>query len=325
MKLKKMKLKKIAASALCTAAAAGLVLTGCGNSSSSADGAAADTKTNESASEETSADDGRNTAGDFDAAGKITVLSREDGSGTRGAFIELFGIEMENEEGEKEDMTTVDATITNNTEVMMSTVAGNEYAIGYCSLGSLNDTVKAVNIDGVEALADNVADGSYKVSRPFNIVTQDSVSEVTQDFINFILSADGQAVVAENGYISVAEGEKFETTSPEGKITIGGSSSVSPVMEKLKEAYLAVNTNAQIEIQTTDSTTGVAAAIEGTCDIGMASRELKGEETGVTAFTIANDGIAVIVNPDNPIDNLSSDAVKNIFIGETTAWDAIAE
>lgn len=313
-----MKLKKITALALCTALAAGFALTGCGNSNSGNDGGA-DTQQSASTGETNETEAG----GNFDTVGKITVLSREDGSGTRGAFIELFGIEVKNDAGEKEDMTTVDATITNNTEVMMSTVAGNEYAIGYCSLGSLNDSVKAVKIDGVEATADNVSNGTYQVARPFNIVTQDNVSEVAQDFINFILSADGQAVVEENGYISIADSEEFTTTSPSGKISIAGSSSVSPVMEKLKEAYLAVNSNAQIEIQTSDSTTGITSAIEGTCDIGMASRELKEEETGVTPTRIAMDGIAVIVNNDNPTDDLSADAVNKIFTGETTTWDAI--
>lgn len=316
-----MKLKKITALVLCTAAVAGLTLAGCGNSDSAAD--SNDAAAPESAQVEEA--DAEDTGSDFDSTNKITVLSREDGSGTRGAFIELFGIEVKNEDGEKEDMTTVDATITNNTEVMMSTVAGNEYAIGYCSLGSLNDSVKAVKIDGVEATTDNVANDTYKVARPFNIVTQDSVSEVAQDFINFILSADGQAVIADNGYISIADGEEFTTASPSGKIAIAGSSSVSPVMEKLKEAYLAVNSNAQIEIQTSDSTTGVTSAIDGTCDIGMASRDLKEEETGVTATKIAMDGIAVIVNNANPTDELSTDAVNKIFTGETTTWDAIAE
>ena len=220
-------------------------------------------------------------------------------------------------------MTTVDATITNNTEVMMSTVAGNEYAIGYCSLGSLNDTVKAVKIDGAEATTDNVSNGSYKVSRPFNIITKDNVSDVAQDFINYIMSADGQQVIADDGYISVAQGDTFTSTGASGKITIDGSSSVSPVMEKLVEAYKAVNPNAEIEQQTTDSTTGITSAIDGKCDIGMASRDLKDEETGVTATKIALDGIAVIVNNANPIDEISSDMVKQIFTGEVTQWDAV--
>ena len=262
-----MKLKKMMALVLCATTVAGLGLTGCGNSS---DNSAAGDAT--SAAKESS-DAGKTDASDF--SGNITVLSREDGSGTRGAFIELFGIEEKNEAGEKEDMTTVDATITNNTEVMMSTVAGNEYAIGYCSLGSLNDTVKAVKIDGAEATTENVSNGSYKVSRPFNIITKDSVSDVTQDFINYIMSADGQEVISNDGYISVAEGEAFTSTGASGKITIDGSSSVSPVMEKLVEAYKKVNPNAEIEQQTTDSTTGITSAIDGKCDIGMASRDLK--------------------------------------------------
>ena len=271
-----MKLKKMMALVLCAATVAGLGLTGCGNS----DNGAADNAG--SAATESGSTDSADASSDF--SGNISVLSREDGSGTRGAFIELFGIEVKNDAGEKEDMTTVDATITNNTEVMMSTVAGNEYAIGYCSLGSLNDTVKAVKIDGAEATTDNVSNGTYKVSRPFNIITKDNVSDVAQDFINYIMSADGQQVIADDGYISVAEGETFTSTGASGKITIDGSSSVSPVMEKLVEAYKKVNPNADIEQQTTDSTTGITSAIDGKCDIGMASRDLKDEETGVTAL-----------------------------------------
>lgn len=305
-----MKKKKIAALVLCAALATGMALTGCGKSTGS----------NGNANSE-----GGQAGSDFDNSQMISVLSREDGSGTRGAFIELMGIEMENDEGEKEDMTTVDAAITNNTEVMMSTVAGNEYAIGYCSLGSLNDSVKAVKIDGAEATTDNVSSGAYKVARPFNIVTKDSVSEVAQDFINFIMSADGQAVISGEGYISIAEGEAFTSASPSGKVAVAGSSSVSPVMEKLKEAYEKVNANANIEIQTSDSTTGVTSAMEGTCDIGMASRELKPEETGVSATTIAMDGIAVIVNNANPIEELSSDVIQKIYTGEITTWDGITQ
>lgn len=303
-----MKFRKLTAAVLCTAAVAGMTLAGCGSSSDST----ADTADSATAEAESSSD--------FDSSSDITVLSREDGSGTRGAFIELFGIEVKNEDGEKEDMTTVDATITNNTEVMMSTVAGNPYAIGYCSLGSLNDSVKAVQIDGVDATAENVAAGTYEVARPFNIVLPAEVSDVAQDFIDFILSADGQAIVEEEGYIAVADGEAYAGSQPSGKIAINGSTSVSPVMEKLKEAYLEVNPNATIEIQTTDSTTGVTSAMEGSCDIGMASRDLKEEETGVEATKIAMDGIAVIVNNENPITNISSDLVNQIFTGEVTSW-----
>ena len=252
----------------------------------------------------------------------ITVVSREDGSGTRGAFIELFGVEEKDADGNKVDNTTEEAEITNNTAVMMSTVAGNVDAIGYISLGSLNDSVKAVKIDGVEATAENIKSGEYKVSRPFNIATNGEVSDVAQDFIDYILSPEGQAVIEENGYISIDDVKDAESTQPEGKVVVAGSSSVTPVMEKLKEAYAEVNPNAEIEIQQSDSTTGMTSAIDGICDIGMASRELKDEEleAGLTSTTIANDGIAIIVNNDNPTDDLSVDQVKNIYVGETTTW-----
>ena len=257
----------------------------------------------------------------------ITVVSREDGSGTRGAFIELFGVEEKDADGNKVDNTTEEASITNNTAVMMSTVAGDVDAIGYISLGSLNDSVKAVKIDGVEATAENIKSGEYKVSRPFNIATNGEVSEVTQDFIDYILSPEGQAVVEENGYISIDDTAEAESTQPEGKVVVAGSSSVTPVMEKLKEAYAEVNPNAEIEIQQSDSTTGMTSAIDGICDIGMASRELKDEEleAGLTSTTIANDGIAIIVNNDNPTEDLTVDQVKSIYVGETTTGGDLAK
>lgn len=260
-------------------------------------------------------------------SGAITVVSREDGSGTRGAFVELFGIEEE-VDGEKVDMTTLDASVTNSTSVMMTTVAGDENAIGYISLGSLNDTVKAVKIDGAEASVENVANDSYKVSRPFNIVTGEEVSDAAQDFINYIMSAEGQQIVEDNGYIKEApEAEAYEAAEVEGKVVVAGSSSVSPVMEKLKEGYEAINENVTIEVQTSDSTTGINSTVDGICDIGMASRELKPEEEekGVTAQVIAMDGIAVVVNNANDIEDLTSEQVKSIFTGETTEWDALAE
>ena len=261
------------------------------------------------------------------ASGAIDVISREDGSGTRGAFIELFGIE-EKQGDEKVDMTTEDASITNSTSVMMTTVAGDENAIGYISLGSLDDTVKAVKIDGAEASVENVSDGSYKVSRPFNIVTGDSVSDAAQDFINYIMSADGQQIIEDNGYIKVdAEAKAYESAAPSGKVVVAGSSSVTPVMEKLAEAYQAANKDVTVEVQQSDSTTGITSAAEGICDIGMASRELKDEETteNLTATEIARDGIAVVVNNDNDIDELTSDQVKAIFTGETTDWEDLAK
>ena len=255
---------------------------------------------------------------------EISVVSREDGSGTRGAFIELFGIEEEDENGEKVDKTYEKAEVTNSTSVMLTTVEGNKNAIGYVSLGALNDSVKAAKIDGVEATQENIENKSYTISRPFNIVTKDDLSDVAKDFISFIMSKDGQAVVTEEKYISVSN-EEYKSTSPEGKITVAGSSSVTPLMEALKEAYLKVNKNATIDIQQNDSTTGVNSAIEGICDIGMASRELKDTEVagGVKSTAIAMDGIAVIVNKDNAVDDLTSDQVKSIFTGKTTTWDKV--
>ena len=254
----------------------------------------------------------------------ITIVSREEGSGTRGAFIELFGVEEKNDAGEKVDNTTVDAQITNNTSVMMSTVAGNQYAIGYISLGSLNDEVKALKIDGAEASAENVENGSYKVSRPFNIAYKGELSDVAQDFVDYIMSSDGQKIVSDNGYVTVSENAAYSGKKPSGKISVAGSSSVSPVMEKLAEAYQKVNTNAKVEIQTSDSSAGMQSAMGGTCDIGMASRDLKDEEKSTLKVeTIAKDGIAVIVNNANTCDDLTLDQVKSIYTGETTVWSDI--
>ena len=259
------------------------------------------------------------------AEGEITVLTREDGSGTRGAFIELFGIEQEDVDGNKVDNTTSAAEITNSTSVMMTTIAGNTSAIGYISLGSLDDSVKALKIDDVDATVDNIKNGSYKVSRPFNIATKGDVSEVAQDFINFIMSEEGQKVVEDNGYISQGNNGAFSSTQPSGKIVVAGSSSVTPVMEKLKEAYAQVNSNATIEIQQSDSTTGMTSAMEGVCDIGMASRELKDSELegGLNGTVIALDGIAVIVNNENPMDGMTSEQVQKIFTGEITDWSEL--
>ena len=265
--------------------------------------------------------------GNFDVNELISVYSREDGSGTRGAFVELFGIEQKNAEGIKVDYTTVEAIITNSTDVMMTSVAGDIYGIGYISLGSLNDTVKAVNIDGVEATIENIKAGTYTVARPFNIATKSEVSEVAQDFINYIMSEQGQAIVEGKGYISVAGEESFASNQAAGKVVVGGSSSVSPVMEKLIEGYIAINKNAEIELNTTDSSTGMSQTAEGIVDIGMASREIKASEleTGLVGTTIAMDGIAVIVNHENPMDNLAAEAVKTIFMGETYEWSELAE
>lgn len=258
--------------------------------------------------------------------GTINPVSREEGSGTRGAFIELFGIETKDADGNKIDNTTDLAEITNSTAVMLTTVQGNEYGIGYVSLGSLDETkVKALNIDGAEATVDNIKSGSYKISRPFNIVTKEGLSEVAADFVTYIMSEDGQKVVEENGYISQGNEGAYTAAGISGKVTVAGSSSVTPVMEKLKEAYQALNPNVEIEVQQNDSTTGVTSAIEGICDIGMASRELKDSEIaeGVTGAAIALDGIAVIVNMNNPISDMTSEQVCSIFTGEVQDWSDV--
>lgn len=264
---------------------------------------------------------------DFDSSKEINVITREDGSGTRGAFIELFGIEQKNDAGEKVDYTADTAAVTNSTSVMMTTVVGDLYSIGYISLGSMNDTVKAIQIDGTSATVDNIKNGTYKIARPFNIATKKELSKAAQDFINFIMSADGQTVVEENGYITVSNATTYSGKMDSGKIVVAGSSSVTPVMEKLKEAYLEKNPDVTIEIQQSDSSTGMSDAIDGTCDIGMASRELKDSEieSGLTSTVIAMDGIAVIVNNNNVIDNLTSDQVKAIFTGESTVWSDILQ
>lgn len=255
--------------------------------------------------------------------GEISVISREEGSGTRGAFIELFGIEEKDDSGEKIDNTTEDAQVTNNTSVMMTSVAGNPQAIGYISLGSLDDSVKALKVDGAEATAENVKSDAYKIARPFNIATTEEVSEAAQDFISYILSQEGQKIVEDNGYISVAaDAAAYAGTKPSGKIVVAGSSSITPVMEKLKEGYEAVNPNVEIEIQQSDSTTGMESAVNGICDIGMASRELKDSEieAGLKGQEIALDGIAVIVNNENAMTDITTDQVKDIYTGEITEW-----
>ncbi len=268
-------------------------------------------------------DEGADTGADTSAnTAAITVVSREDGSGTRGAFIELFGIEEKDADGNKVDYTVETAEITNSTAVMMQTIAGNKDAIGYISLGSLNDTVKALEIDGAVANVDNIKSGTYKISRPFNIATKEGISPAAQDFIAFIMSDEGQAVVEDNGYISQGSTGAYAGAGAEGKVTVAGSSSVTPVMEKLKEAYATANPNVTIEVQQSDSTTGMTSAIEGICDIGMASRELKDSEleAGLTPAVIAMDGIAVIVNNENTVNGLTAAQVKEIFTGTATDW-----
>ena len=300
----------VGAAALCGA----LVLAGCAGTS---------------AGDMTAAGDAASAAGDSgaSASGPISVYSREDGSGTRGAFVELFGIEQKDANGDKVDMTTPAAAITNSTAVMMTSVAGDPNAIGYISLGSLDDTVKAVSIDGVAPTAAAVKDGSYAIARPFNIVTKGELAAPAADFLAFIMSAEGQAVVSDNNYIAIDDAAApFASNGASGKVVVAGSSSVTPVMEKLAEAFQAANSQVTVEVQQSDSTTGVNMALDGTCDIGMASRDLKDSETGAGAegTAIALDGIAVIVAPTSSVSDLTSQQVCDIYTGAATSWADVA-
>ena len=306
-----MNMKKTAALVLAAAMTAAMVA--CGNSNPAT-----------SSQSSTGAASSQADKNQFKADHEITVISREDGSGTRGAFIELFEILVKGADGSKTDTTTEEAIIANKTDVMLQSVSGDQYAVGYVSLGSLSDTVKAVKIEGVTPTAEAVLDGSYKVSRPFMIATKGEPDGLAKDFIDFILSADGQAVIGKS-YVPVSSSAPaYAGTKPSGKIVIGGSSSVSPIMEKLREAYLAINPSAEIEVQMSDSTAGMTGAKDGVFDIGMASRELKdSEKAELTGIAIAQDGIAVIVNPQNPIEDMTPDMVKNIFTGEALTWSEV--
>lgn len=251
---------------------------------------------------------------------EISVVSREEGSGTRSAFVELTGVEVDDV-----DKTTPKAEINSSTAVVMQTVAGNKAAIGYISLGSLNDTVKAVAVDGVKPSTGAVGDGSYPIARPFNVATKGELSDAAQDFLNFILSDAGQAVITDNGCVSKGSTGPFTSTNPSGTVTVIGSTSVGPVMEKLAEAYMSANSAVSVKVQTTDSSNGMSSTAEGLCDIGMASRAIKDSELeqGLTGTTICMDGIAVIVHNDNPVEGLTLEQVRAIFTGEITGWDAL--
>lgn len=297
-----MKTKKILATA-----AAGLIvmasLAGCGSTGSS------------------SSSDNSSASG-FDTKSNISVITREDGSGTRSAFIELTGVQEE-KDGTKTDNTLSSAIVQSSTQAVLTGVAGDPTAIGYISLGSLNDTVKAAKIDGVEPTSETVKDGSYKISRPFNIATKDNLSEAAQNFIDYILSKEGQEIVNKDYVEAVDNAEPFAGAKGKGKVKVGGSSSVSPVMEKLAEAYQKVNKDVTVEVNTSDSSTGMSQAAEGTVDIGMASRELKDSETakGIKGTVIAKDGIAVIVNKSNTVEDIKLDQLKGIYTGSITTWE----
>ena len=315
-------MKRKSVAAVVTAAAMMMSLAACGSSAADSTPAASESTASSEAASGEAAPAESEAAADFDTDQDITVISREDGSGTRGAFIELTGVEEKNADGQKVDNTTEAAAIQSSTNGVMTAVANDETAIGYISLGSLNDSVKAVKVGGIEASAETVKDGSYTLARPFNIVTNGEATDpVAVDFIAYCLSKDGQALATEEGYVG-SEGEDYTSAQPEGKITVGGSSSVSPLMEKLIEAYKTVNPNAELELLTSDSTTGVSGALDGSYTIGMASRELKDSEVegGAKATVLALDGIAVVVNPANSVEDLTVDQIKGIYTGELTVW-----
>ena len=300
--------KKILAATL----SLGLILAGCGNGDQAKEETKTETATEKPAKEEAAS---KTDAADYE----FTVVSREDGSGTRGAFIELVGLEEE-VDGEKEDMTTQAAVVQNSTNAVMQTVAGDEGAIGYISLGSLNDTVKAVKVEGVEATEENIASGEYKISRPFNLAYKEAeLSDLAKDFLKFVISEDAQALSLEEGYVPLKDSEKYQASGAKGTLTVAGSTSVTPLMEKMVEKYKELNPEANIEIQSTGSSAGIEAVIDGAADIAMASRELKDEEKDKLAVeVIATDGIAVIVNKDSKLEDLTIDQLKQIFKGEIT-------
>lgn len=254
---------------------------------------------------------------------KITVISREDGSGTRGAFIELTGIEEKDSNGNKTDNTKKDALICKSTDVVLTQVSGDKNAIGYISFGSLNDTVKALKVEGVEPSTATIESGDYKIVRPFNIAVKDGLSDAAQDFENYILSSEGQDIIEKAGYIKIDKSAAvYASNNASGKVVVSGSSSVTPVMEKLAESYQKANTNVTVDVQQSDSSTGIKDAINGTSDIGMASRDISDDELsqGIKSVTIAQDAIAVIVNKDNAVDDITMDEIKAIYTGSKTTW-----
>ncbi len=263
-------------------------------------------------------------SGDEGASGAITVITREDGSGTRGAFIELTGVEEKDADGNKSDNTTLSALTSKSTDAVLTQVKGDPNAIGYISLGSMNESVKSLKIEGVEATVENIKADKYAIARPFNIATKGDLSEATSEFIKFIMSSDGQKVIEENGYVTVNDSaEAYTSADVSGTIKINGSSSVTPVMTKLKEAYEKINDKVEIEIQQTDSSSGMKTVASGSCDIGMASRELKDTESDLTGTTIAKDGIAIIVNPNNELDDITVENIRKIYVGEIENWEDV--
>ena len=269
-----------------------------------------------------------NNTEEFNTGRTINVITREDGSGTRGAFTEIVGIMEEGLKGEVNDNTYIEAIVQNSTDAVITSVSNDEYSIGYISLGSLNDTIKAIKVEGVEATAENVQKGLYKIARPFNIAYKGELGTLAQDFVSFILSVEGQKIIADKGYVQVGTDlQHYEkVNNMEGTLIIAGSTSVTPVMEELAQAYKEIHPKVSIEIQSTGSSAGIQAAIEGTAHIGMVSRELKESELSeLTKQIIAMDGIAVIVNKKNPIEDLTLEQIKSIYTGKITEWNGLID
>jgi len=256
-------------------------------------------------------------ADDFDADRVIAVFTREDGSGTRDAFVSLTGV--------GDDM-YVEAVVESETNQILTKIESNDTAIGYVSVGSLNPNVKALEIDGIAPSNETIMDGSYKLQRPLLVcVNADKENDpLVKDFIAFMISAEGQEQSASKWTVIDSDAPSYTSAGLSGVLKVGGSTSVEPLMQKLAEAYIALNPDVDIEISGGGSGTGINEATEGIIDIGMSSRNLKDEEKGaLTATVIALDGVAVIINPANPITNMTTEQVRAIFTGEITRWNQL--
>lgn len=254
----------------------------------------------------------------------INVISREEGSGTRSAFVEIVNL-LEKKDGKKMDLTTKEAVIQNNTNGVLMSVLQDKSAIGYISLGYLNDKVKALKIDGADAKIVNIQNKKYKIARPFNLVYKENLDELSKDFLDYILSKDGQKVVENEKFITVKGNEKeYVSKGKKGKIVISGSTSITPLMEKLKENYIKLNSNVEIEIQSVGSSAGIKSTLENISTIGMVSRQLKEDEKEkLKNVEIAVDGIVVVVNKENSLSDISMENVKKVFKGEIKDWSKL--
>ena len=259
----------------------------------------------------------------------ITVITRESGSGTRGAFIELTGVQQKDKDGNKVDRTVKTAQVANSTAVALQNVQKNPSAIAYISLGSLTDSVKAVPFEGTAATVDNIKNGSYTLSRPFNLAyKEDNDNPTLADFMKYIASTEAAEVINGEDFIAPENTASYTkpATAPTEKLVVNGSSSVYPLMQALVESYCKASgvSKSTIDLQFNDSTAGMTGAMNGTYDLGMASRELEeSEAAALQSVVLATDGIAVIVNNMNPITNITKEQLCNIYIGVATKWSDV--